>query len=98
LSLCDHEDRERLQGACYSCCKAAAGLLCDLPANGQGPPTDGQRRWVGLEDPDVSGRWDYSSVPVTAPDLLSWLLAREPITGLDRRVPEHWDRPLKGWR
>jgi hypothetical protein len=58
----------------------------DLPANGQGPPTDRQLVWIGIEDPDVSGAWDltpgYVSVP--APDLFSQLLATLPI--------EPWER------
>jgi hypothetical protein len=40
-----------------------------------------------LQDPDVSGRWDYSVVP----DVLTQLLEQEPTSGLDRRVPANWE-------
>ena len=89
MSRCAHIDREQLEGGCYSCCKSAAGLLRDLPANGQGPPTAAQLRWVGVEDEATTGRWDYTSryVDVPIPDLLSQLLATEPVHPWDRTVP-----------
>lgn len=85
---CPHFDAPiRVDGSCYYCTKLVAHLLTSADGtNGRhGTLTLEQERFIGIEDPDVTGRWDYSSMPV--PDLLTQLLEREEHMPWDRRVP-----------
>ena len=77
----------KVGGCCYYHAKLVAHLLrsSDGTNGHHGSLTPQQERFIGMEDPEISGRWDYTGVPV--PDLLTQMLAMEPVSGLDRRLP-----------
>jgi len=84
----------KVGGCCYYHCKKVANLLrsSDGLDGHRGSLSVEQERFIGIQDPDTSGQWDYSATPaVPAPDLLTWLLEREAVQPWERMSEPTYD-------
>lgn len=80
----------KIDGLCYYHAKLGVGVIRTNGHRGSAYLTDDQRRRVGLEDEDTTGRWDYTATSV--PDLLTQMIRMEPAQPWDRTVPRNREK------